>query len=167
MPRSGLMARGAMTNTERFYAWGIFMRLPVRSFILAIACAAFPVQGMAEGVTGKIGLELNHVQPNDAGGCRLSIIATNGLERPMNQLGLEIVAFNKDGLVDQFLRLDFSRISAGKTKVLQFDLAGKSCESLSRLHINDVLNCVPPSIQDVYCPDLLELGNRTAVQFGD
>ena len=85
----------------------------------------------------------------------------------MNQLGLEIVAFNTDGLVDQFLRLEFSRISAGKTKVLQFDLAGKACDSLSRLHIYDVLICVPASVTDVYCPDLLDLGNRTAIQFGD
>lgn len=123
--------------------------------------------GLAQAPTGKISLELNHVQPTQDGGCRLSIIATNGLERPMSQLGLEIVAFNKDGLVDQFLRLEFSRISAGKTKVLQFDLAGKACDSLSRLHINDVLNCVPASVTDVYCPDLLDLGNRTAIEFGD
>ncbi|WP_133192613.1 hypothetical protein [Labrenzia sp. 011] len=118
-------------------------------------------------MTGKIGLELNHVQPTQDGGCRLSVIATNGLERPIDQLGLEMVAFNTDGLVDQFLRLDFSRISAGKTKVLQFDLAGKPCDGLSRLHINDVLNCVPPSITDVYCLDLLDLKNRTPIQFGD
>ncbi|MBN9670389.1 hypothetical protein [Roseibium aggregatum] len=85
----------------------------------------------------------------------------------MSQLGLEMVAFNKDGLVDQFLRLEFSRISAGKTKVLQFDLAGKACDGISRLHINDVRNCVPESIQDVYCPDLLVLSNKTPIQFGD
>jgi len=132
--------------------------------LMSFACA---VTGLAQEVTGKISLELNHVQPTQDGGCRLSIIATNGLERPMDQLGLEMVAFNTDGLVDQFLRLDFSRISAGKTKVLQFDLAGKSCDSLSRLHINDVLNCVPPSITGVYCPDLLDLKNRTSIEFGD
>lgn len=127
----------------------------------------FVAPGAAQEVTGKIGLELNHVQPTQDGGCRLSIIATNGLERPISELGLEIVAFNTEGLVDQFLRLDFSRISAGKTKVLQFDLAGKACDSISRLHINDVLNCVPPSITDVYCLDLLDLTNRTPIRFGD
>ena len=121
----------------------------------------------AQELTGKIGLELNHVQPTQEGGCRLSVIATNGLERPMDQLGLEIVVFNEQGLVDQFLRLDFSRISAGKTKVLQFDLAGKACNDLSRLHINDVLNCVPPGVGDVFCPDLLALSNRTSIAFGD
>jgi len=143
------------------------MRLFVRSVVSAIAFAAISTSAPAQDVTGKISLELNQLQPTADGGCRLSIIATNGLERPMEQLGLEMVAFNKDGLVDQFLRLKFSRISAGKTKVLQFDLAGKSCDGLSRLHINDVMNCVPPSITDVYCPDLLDLGNRTPIEFGD
>ncbi len=141
--------------------------MPFRILMLTLISATFAMPVQAQDVSGKIRLELNQAQPTQDGGCRLSIIATNGLERPMNQLGLEMVAFNKDGLVDQFLRLDFSRISAGKTKVLQFDLAGKSCESLSRLHINDVLNCVPPSITDVYCPDLLDLANRTAIEFGD
>ncbi|MDN3719154.1 hypothetical protein QW131_07825 [Roseibium salinum] len=136
--------------------------------MLGLISLSFAAPGAAQEVTGKIGLELNHVQATQDGGCRLSIIATNGLERPINELGLEIVAFNTEGLVDQFLRLDFfSRISAGKTKVLQFDLAGKACDSISRLHINDVLNCVPPSITDVYCPDLLELKNRTPIEFGD
>lgn len=143
------------------------MRLMFRIFMLGLISISFAAPGAAQEVTGKIGLELNHVQATQDGGCRLSIIATNGLERPINELGLEIVAFNTEGLVDQFLRLDFSRISAGKTKVLQFDLAGKACDSISRLHINDVLNCVPPSITDVYCPDLLELKNRTPIEFGD
>ena len=143
------------------------MRFLTQFVTICFLSAVSVVPVLAQAPTGKISLELNHVQPTQDGGCRLSIIATNGLERPMNQLGLEIVAFNTDGLVDQFLRLEFSRISAGKTKVLQFDLAGKACDSLSRLHINDVLNCVPASVTDVYCPDLLDLGNRTAIQFGD
>lgn len=143
------------------------MRFSVRNIVIGLLFAAIAAPVHAQELSGKIGLELNHVQPTQDGGCRLSVIATNGLERPMNQLGLEMVAFNSEGLVDQFLRLDFSRISAGKTKVLQFDLAGKACDSISRLHINDVLNCVPPSITDVYCPDLLELKNRTSIQFGD
>jgi hypothetical protein len=143
------------------------MHFSFRVLVLGIAILLLPVSVTAQELTGKIGLELNHVQPTQDGGCRLSVIATNGLERPMSKLGLEIVAFNSDGLVDQFLRLDFSRISAGKTKVLQFDLAGKACEGLSRLHINDVLNCVPSSIKDVFCPDLLVLDNRTSIEFGD
>jgi len=143
------------------------MIFAIRAFLalsLSVLCLN-PV--WAQEFSGKIGLELNHVQPTADGGCRLSIIATNGLERPMTQLGLEMVAFNQDGLVDQFMRLDFTRISAGKTKILQFDLAGKPCGSLSRLHINDVMNCVPPTITDVYCPDLLDLANRTEIRFGD
>ena len=143
------------------------MRILVQRIFIAIAVAVLAAPVQAQQVTGKISLELNQLQPTTDGGCRLSIIATNGLERPMDKLGLEMVAFNKDGLVDQFLRLQFSRISAGKTKILQFDLAGKACDSLSRLHINDVMNCVPPSITDVYCPDLLDLSNRTPIEFGD
>ncbi|MCK7612012.1 hypothetical protein [Roseibium sediminicola] len=134
----------------------------VFAIIFSLAGAA-----QAQDLSGKISLELNQLQPIEGGGCRMSIIATNGLDRPMDQLTLEMVAFDKNGLVDQFLGLKFSRISAGKTKILQFALAGKACDSLSRLHVNNVTNCVPPSITDVYCPDLLDLSNRTPIQFGD
>ncbi|GAB4522079.1 MAG: hypothetical protein Tsb0019_23790 [Roseibium sp.] len=143
------------------------MRFLIHLFLLSFFVAAQGLSAQAQDIAGKIRLELNQLQPIANGGCRLSIIATNGLERPIDELGLEMVAFDKDGLVDQFLRLKFSRISAGKTKILQFDLAGKACDGISRLHVNNVMNCVPASMTDVYCPDLLELGNRTPVQFGD
>ncbi|QDG77475.1 hypothetical protein [Labrenzia sp. PHM005] len=140
----------------------------VTAAALMVLATVIPVNfASAQGVSGKIGLELNHIQPNQAGGCRLSVIATNGLERPIDKLGLELVVFNKDGIIDRLMRLDLRRMSAGKTKVQQFDLTDVPCEGLSRLHINDVLNCVPPAITGVYCPDLLELSNRTNVQFGD
>jgi len=141
----------------------------MRRWICCFFAVMFAVAGSAQAqdLSGKISLELNQLQPIEGGGCRMSIIATNGLERPMDQLTLEMVAFDKDGLVDQFLGLKFSRISAGKTKILQFALAGKACDSISRLHVNNVTNCVPPSITDVYCPDLLDLSNRTPIQFGD
>lgn len=156
----------ASRNWTAHVARGNYMRLPFRTFVFGLA-AILAGAVSAQEPTGKISLELNHVQATADGGCRLSVIATNGLERPVNKLGMEIVAFNADELVDQFLRLEFARISAGKTKILQFDLAGKACDSISRLHINDVLNCVPASVKDVYCPDLLELSNRTSIKFGD
>lgn len=134
---------------------------------LAIAPLLTPLTTSAQAPSGKISLELNNIQATASGGCRLSMIATNGLDYPVDQFGLEVVAFNKDGLVDQFLRLDFTRISAGKTKILQFDLADKSCDAISRLHINNVLNCMPAGTADIYCPDLLSLSNRTAISFGD
>ncbi|WP_422038807.1 hypothetical protein [Roseibium sp.] len=143
------------------------MRFLTQFVAICFLSIASVTPGLAQAPTGNIKLELNRLEPMQDGGCRLSIVAQNGLERPINNLGLEVVFFDADGLIEQFLRLQFSRISAGKTRVLFFDLAGKSCDSLSRLHINDVTNCVPASITDVYCPDLLALENRTAIQFGD
>jgi len=135
--------------------------------LVLFASLATPGLAGAQEVTGKIGLELNHVQPNQAGGCRLSVIASNGLDRPIEKLGLELVVFNKDGIIDRLMRLELRRMSAGKSKVQQFDLPDVPCDGLSRLHINDVVNCVPPAITGVYCPDLMELSNKTTLQFGD
>ncbi|WP_306148624.1 MULTISPECIES: hypothetical protein [unclassified Roseibium] len=137
------------------------------ALISAVTALCLLSSASAQDAAGKIELELNQVQSNQAGGCRLSVIATNGLERPIEKLGLELVVFNNEGIIDRLMRLDLRRMSAGKTKVQQFDLPDVSCDGLSRLHINDVVNCVPPAITDVYCPDLLQLSNRTSLQFGD
>lgn len=142
------------------------MRLPFRSFVFGLAVTLAGAVS-AQEPTGRINLELNHIKPTDDGGCRLTVIARNGLERPVNKLGLEIWVFNADELADHLLRINFPRISVGKTKIIQFALADKSCESISRIHVNNVLNCVPDSVKDVYCSDLLDLSNRTPIKFGD
>ncbi len=146
---------------------GKYMRFKYRPFVMALALLAFPANAQAQDGPGSVSLELNRVQPIESGGCRVMMIATNDLERPMTNLSLELVAFDKAGMVDQFIRVNFPRISTGKTKVLQFDLVGKACDSLSRLHVNDAQNCVPQSVQDVVCLDVLKLSNRTEIQFAD
>lgn len=142
------------------------MRFSSLFAVLSALSTVLTAQAAAQDLSGEISLELNQAEPIETGGCRLAVVATNGLERPMNALELEVVIFDKNGLVNRFLSLEFSRISAGKTKVLQFDLA-EACNDLSRLHVNDVQNCVPPSVEDVYCPDLLKLSNRSGVAFSD
>lgn len=145
---------------------------PVVAILALLAVAMLPAVPEVAAQTGapatdKITLELNNAQDTDSGSCRLSVVATSHRPQPVDALGVEVVAFNADGLVDQFLRLDFPRMTPGRTRVLQFDLAGKRCETISRLLVNDVLNCAAPGEGDIHCADLLETSNRTAITFGN
>lgn len=134
--------------------------------ILAIHLAVPAVRAQEPVKPGEINLELNNAQQIAGGGCRLSVVVNNGLDYPLVDLGLEVVSFDAGGLVNQFLRLDFTRIASRKARILQFDLADSPCDAIGRLYVNDAVNCAPADGQSVYCMDLITLANRTKIEFG-
>lgn len=114
----------------------------------------------------EIYLELNNLQPIDSGGCRLTFIARNGRAEPIESLGVEVVVFDAEQRVDQFLVLEFSRLMSGKTKAAQFDLANRPCTEISKVLVNDILNCGPVPADGRSCTELARLENRTDIELG-
>ncbi|SEQ37090.1 hypothetical protein SAMN05428969_2790 [Devosia sp. YR412] len=110
-------------------------------------------------------LELNALQPTEAG-CRVSFLATNELGGQLDRAAVELALFDPNGAIDRIVTLDFKDLSNGKTKVLQFQLAGLACENLGRVLVNDISACegeiTPPSI----CLDALKTNTRLDVTFG-
>ena len=110
-------------------------------------------------------LELNNARDTD-GGCRLSFIAFNGTGVALDKTSYEAVVFDSEGLVVQFLILEFGSLPANKTRVVQFQLAGQACGSISRLLINNVAECVSNQEASNVCLDLLKTSARTEISFG-
>lgn len=110
-------------------------------------------------------LELNSAR-DSGGGCRVSFIAFNGTGVVLEKTSYEVVVFDADGLVAQFLILEFGRLPTNKTKVVQFDLAEQPCGSISRLLINDVAECVSNQEASNVCLDALKTNARTEISFG-
>jgi len=73
-----------------------------------------------------------------------------------------------DGIVTRLLLLEFGTLVAGKTKILQFDLAGQPCGSISRIVVNDTAACTlsDGGGESDFCATRLEAASRTAIQFG-
>ncbi|MEM1046345.1 MAG: hypothetical protein AAGL24_09345 [Pseudomonadota bacterium] len=114
---------------------------------------------------GKFTLELNNARDAE-GGCRVSFIAVNGTGIVLDKTAYEVVVFDAEGLVSQFLILEFGHLPANKTKVVQFDLAELSCASISRLLINDAAECVSNEAPSTVCLDALSTTARTEIGFG-
>jgi len=110
-------------------------------------------------------LELNSAR-DSGGGCRVSFIAFNGTGVVLEKTSYEVVVFDAEGLVAQFLILEFGRLPTNKTKVVQFDLAEQPCGSISRLLINDVAECVSNQETSNVCLDALKTNARTEISFG-
>lgn len=109
-------------------------------------------------------VELNALQPSEQG-CRLSFVATNGLEADIGRLAYEMVLFDAAGLVERLTVLDFKEIPAGKTRVRQFDLAGTGCPAISRVLVNDAKACEGPGLEADRCMRGLKAVTRAGIPF--
>ncbi len=112
-----------------------------------------------------LSLELNTMQPIE-NGCRISFVVVNGMGAELEATSFEIVIFNAQSIVEEMLILEFGRLPAGKTKVVQFDLAGKSCDDISRLLINEVAECTGSNFTVQTCLDALTTLTKVQVTFG-
>lgn len=112
-----------------------------------------------------LAIELN-TAADHGDGCRLSFVATNGTGQLVDQVSFEVFTFDDKGGVAQSLVFQFGRFPVGKTKVVQFDLAGQTCSSISRLLVNDATECTADGKSSTLCIDMLTTATRTPIDFG-
>lgn len=140
----------------------------IRASIAALSVAALstlPVAAQDAAAAPSLALELNALQPSDAG-CRVTFLATNGLAGPIDKATFEVALFGAGGGIDRLVSLDFKMLAKGKTRVLQFELAGLQCEAVSRVLVNDVTACEGAGIASGDCLDWLATSTRTKAEFG-
>ncbi|QQR38072.1 hypothetical protein [Devosia rhizoryzae] len=135
-------------------------------FALAVAAATsfLPVQAQ-EAAQAGLSIELNAVQPADAG-CRVTFLAVNGFDTNLDRASVETALFDGGGAIDRIVTLDFKALSPGKTKVLQFELAGLDCANLGRVLINDITACDGEGLDAATCLTGLTTSSRTDIDFG-
>lgn len=138
-------------------SWNFLIR-PLMCLFIFMA----PFPGNAQN--GGFSLELNNAR-DVASGCRLTYVAVNGTGTLLEQASYEVVIFDGEGTVAQFLVLEFGRLTKGKTKVVQFDLASTPCKDISKLLINDAKECLSADGPTGICLESLETKSRTKIAF--
>ena len=139
-----------------------------RSFVTATAVSLSLVSPVfAQNAATDFFLELNSAADTETGDCRLTYVATNRTGTDLSQASYEVAVFNGDGIVSRILILAFGALPEGKTRVVQFDIAGQSCADTSRIVVNDVADCTPTdgSAGD-FCLSALTTATRAPIQFG-
>ena len=144
-----------------------------RAMAVAVAAAialsgVAPTAAFAEGAGtagGRVTIELNHLEPiPDAGGCRISLVANNGLGTDIADIAIEIVIFDAAGTVGDFVRLDLGGLPMGKTRVRQYDLETGDC-GFSRILVNEVVSCEGDGLAPDVCLSALATEGRGGVPF--
>ena len=137
----------------------------VRSIAMVTAALALAVPTPAWTQDKAISIELNDAADVD-GACRLVFVAVNKSGVVLDKTSYDVVTFEATGKVGKSLTFQFGRLPVGKTKVVQFDLPGQACDTISRLLVNDISECSVDGKASDVCIDALATTTRTKIEFG-
>ncbi len=124
--------------------------------VLSVALVEVRAQSLA--------IELNRIDPVD-NGCRVHLVLGNQVDRRYSALQLDLVVFDREGIIHDRLALEVAPLRARKTAVREFDLTGRRCEDFGRLLLNDMPRCEAQPPVDGDCLDAVSLSSRLAVPF--
>lgn len=133
---------------------------------LALAAAvALPGASWAqsEEAARGVAIELNKLEPN-GGACRAYLVVKNAAAA-FESLKLDLVMFDRDGVVAKRLAVQAAPLPVGKTSLKVFDIAGHDCAGIGSILLNDVLECAPAPQGGTGCLGLIAASARGDVPF--
>lgn len=142
------------------------MKLFAAVVALALPLICLHSLANAQATTPEFGLELNNAVSEGDNGCRLTYVAVNRSDRPLNHASFEVAVFDAQGVVNRLLVLEFGALTANKTKVVQFDIGQMTCDNISRIVVNDLSECtLSDGSEGTFCLTGLETSYRGDIQF--
>ena len=141
--------------------------MPSKRSLVVIWAAALALSATGSGLAQEkaISIELNDASNADTA-CRLVFVAINNSGVLLEKTSYDFVTFDTAGKVGRSITFHFGRLPVGKTKVVQFDLPGQACESISRLLVNDIAECTVDGKASDICIDALTTSTRAKIEFG-
>lgn len=113
---------------------------------------------------GSVRVELNKLEPQDDA-CRAYLVFENQTGQSFSGLTLDLVMFDKDGVIAKRLAVNAAPLPAAKTSVKLFDIDGLACTDIGRILINDALDCADGDGEVPNCVALVQSSSRGEVAF--
>ncbi|NNC23604.1 hypothetical protein HKX42_07120 [Salinisphaera sp. USBA-960] len=118
----------------------------------------------AQANSGNVQIELNKLKSAD-NACRAFLVTQNLTEKRFKQLKLDVVMFNKKGIVAKRLAVGLGPLQPNKTSVKVFDIDKTHCEDLGQFLMNGVIACNTENSPVKNCASLLNVSARGSVSF--
>jgi hypothetical protein len=131
----------------------------MKQLILAAALAAGATPSAAQQAE-LVEIELNKLEPRD-GGCQAYLVTRNPGPVAHDSLRLDLVLFDRDGVIAKRLAVEAGPLPAEKTVVKAFVAEGLACEDVGAALLNDVLSCGG----DSPCLDAVRVTARPPLSF--
>ena len=129
--------------------------------LVVLTTALFTVLTTA---AGGLKIELNKLEDAD-NACRAYLLFENRTGSTFQSLKLDLVLFGQDGVITKRLAVEGGPINNGKTSVKLFEIAGLGCGNISRVLLNDVINCQDSSGKKEGCIEIVTTSSKNTVSF--
>ncbi len=134
-------------------------KLSVLVVSAGLACAT-----TAARADNSIKIDLNKLEPREAA-CRAYFVLENLTESSFSGFTLDLYVFDPDGVIQKRLVVDTAPVNPDKTRIRPVDIRDMACEQISKVVVNDVIDCRDASGEREGCVDQLELLNHTSATF--
>jgi len=145
----------------------------MRKHLILLIATATLLTGMGEvaasaiiknptDVSTKLQLELNAIEQRQ-NACRLSLVATNGMQQKLANLVFELVVFETGGKVLRLLSASFGAMPKSKTRLKQYDIPDLTCGKIGRLLLNDVTDCKGDKLTPKLCTAATQTSSRVKI----
>ena len=136
---------------------------PAQAAPTAPAAGGTPAAPAATGGDSSISLELNKLEPSDKG-CRAYVVVSNSSANPLDAFRLDLVMFQKDGVIGRRFALDLGPLRPSKRAVKLFEMDGTKCEDIGSFLVNDVMECRAGGAAADDCLARLKVNSLTKVE---
>ncbi|WP_026988134.1 hypothetical protein [Fodinicurvata fenggangensis] len=130
---------------------------------LAVSAAAQD-ESDAAAMDDRVTLELNKLEQVDQT-CRAYMLFENDSGSDFDQFRLDLVLFDAEGVISRRIAIEAAPLETGRSTVKFFDFTEQQCDSIDRMLVNGVSPCADASGDREDCNDILNLANRTDVDF--
>ncbi|MGE0724272.1 MAG: hypothetical protein AB7O45_07845 [Alphaproteobacteria bacterium] len=127
--------------------------------VLGLVLAA----GAPAAADPSIGIELNRLEERGAD-CRAYLVLNNRGKDAYEAFKLDLVVFDKGGVIARRLAVDIGPLRAEKRGVKVFDLGGLACRDVSQILVNDVIECSGAKGREGECVGMIELNSRASAE---
>ena len=107
-------------------------------------------------------IEVNKTEQR-ANACRVYLYMNNLTSESIEALVLDMVSFNKDGIIEKNMAVNIAPLPVDKRSVKAFDLKDVRCDEIGSLLINKVLRCEMNSIDSSNCLSILSVSSKTSI----
>jgi len=130
---------------------------------LAMALCMGLVAGPGLAQDGWLTVELNKVEPGEAGGCRAFFLFRNLTGSTLDGFEMSLAILDGEGVIDRLLTIDAAPLPVGRTTLKLFEIADIGCDSISEILLHDIPTCTAAGAE-AECFANLDLVSRAAAR---
>ena len=136
------------------------MGIRAAAMMCLLAVATTPASAQGDRLT----VELNKLEPGEAGGCQAYFLFRNATGQTLEALELSLAVLDSEGVIDRLLSIDAAPVPQDRTTLRLFEIPEIGCENISEIILHDVPACSAQGQEVMDCFAAMALVSRAGVR---